>query len=147
LRLTVNLQYRPLSIALLLCFFVQSVGVQASATQHRLDDDSGKGNSVVVHLVVALADNKHRWIVSIPLALGESQNARTNLALRLDQVSAHGLLLTTGLMAPEAFSSDAAITQWVAGAHDMQIRKAAADNYNRYQKSGIKAARRLFDVR
>jgi len=55
--------------------------------------------------------------------------------------------MTTGLMAPEAYSLDAAITEWVSGAKDNQIRKAAAKSYNKYQKTGLKAAERLFGVK
>lgn len=64
----------------------------------------------------------------------------------LKKVSAHPLLLTTGLMAPEAYSFDAAINEWISGAGDIQVRKAAARSYNKYQKTGQKAAERLFGV-
>lgn len=65
---------------------------------------------------------------------------------RLKAVNAHPLLLTTGLMAPEAYSLHAAIEQWIAGGDDKQVRKAAAASYNRYQKTGLSAAERLFGV-
>jgi hypothetical protein len=51
------------------------------------------------------------------------------------------LLLTTGLMAPEAYTLTAAIGAWVSGA---DVREAAAQAYHKYQKCGIRAARRLF---
>lgn len=51
------------------------------------------------------------------------------------------LLLTTGLMAPEAYTLTAAIGAWVSGG---DVREAAAQAYHKYQKCGIKAARRLF---
>jgi hypothetical protein len=65
---------------------------------------------------------------------------------RLSKVGAHSLVLTTGLMAPEAYTLHAAIEQWIAGANDIQVRKAAAGSYNKYQKTGISAAERLFGV-
>ena len=51
------------------------------------------------------------------------------------------LLLTTGLMAPEAYTLTAAIEAHVRGAN---VREAAAQAYHKYQKCGVKAARRLF---
>lgn len=66
---------------------------------------------------------------------------------RLEKAGAYPLLLTTGLMAPEAYTLHAAIKEWITGASDNQIRKAAAKSYNKYQKTGIKAAERLFGVK
>ena len=51
------------------------------------------------------------------------------------------LLLTTGLMAPEAYTLTAAIEAFVTNG---DVREAAARAYDRFQKCGIKAARRLF---
>ena len=66
---------------------------------------------------------------------------------RLKKLGAYPLVLTTGLMAPEAYSLSAAIKQWISGGDDIQIKKAAAASYNRYQKTGRKAAERLFGVK
>ncbi len=63
---------------------------------------------------------------------------------RLTAVGAHALLLTTGLMAPEAYTLDAAIRTWASGGDTEATGEAAASSYNRYQKCGIKGARRLF---
>ena len=63
---------------------------------------------------------------------------------RLIKVSAHPLVLTTGLMAPESYTLHAAIEKWINGADDIQVRKAAASAYNKYQKTGVRAAERLF---
>ena len=57
------------------------------------------------------------------------------------------MVLTTGLMAPEAYSLHNAIEKWMAGATTTQVRKAAAAGYHKYQKTGLKAAERLFGVR
>jgi hypothetical protein len=51
------------------------------------------------------------------------------------------LLLTTGLMAPEAYTLTAAIEAHVRGS---DVREAAAQAYHAHQKCGLKGARRLF---
>lgn len=57
---------------------------------------------------------------------------------------AYPLLWTTGLMAPEAYTLKAALDGWIAGETNEQVRERAAAAYDRYQKCGLKAARRLF---
>jgi hypothetical protein len=54
------------------------------------------------------------------------------------------LLMTTGLMAPEAYVLDSVVRNWAAGAGANQIRESAAGAYAKYQKCGLNAARRLF---
>ncbi len=66
---------------------------------------------------------------------------------RLNKLGSNPLVLTTGLMAPEAYSLDAAIKVWISGGDDIQVRKEAAKSYNKYQKTGLKAAERLFGVK
>ena len=51
---------------------------------------------------------------------------------------------TTGLMAPEAYTLKAALDGWIAGENREQIRDRAAEAYDKYQKCGVRAARRLF---
>ncbi len=63
---------------------------------------------------------------------------------KLRTAGAHPLLLTTGLMAPEAYTLDAVVTAWAAGETPAGIRDRAARAYDRYQKCGVAAARRLF---
>jgi len=62
----------------------------------------------------------------------------------LRATGAHPLLWTTGLMAPEAYTLKDALDGWMAGENDEQVRERAARAYDRYQKCGIKGARRLF---
>ena len=62
----------------------------------------------------------------------------------LQGAGAHRLLLTTGLMAPEAYTLDAAITRWFRGGSPADVHEAAARAYHRYQRCGLGAARRLF---
>jgi len=53
------------------------------------------------------------------------------------------LLWTTGLMAPEAYTLKSALDGWIAGENSEQIRDRAAGAYDKYQKCGLRAARRL----
>ena len=63
---------------------------------------------------------------------------------KLRSAGSHALLLTTGLMAPEAYTLDAAIRSWAEGATPAETRAAAADAYDRYQPCGRQAALNLF---
>lgn len=62
----------------------------------------------------------------------------------LELVDSHPLLLTTGLMAPEAYTLDAVVRAWVNGGAMEAVREAAAGAYHQYQKCGLQAARGLF---
>jgi len=62
----------------------------------------------------------------------------------LQATGAHPLLLTTGLMAPEAYTLDAAVRAWIEKGTTNAVIEAAAAAYHRYQKCGLRAARRLF---
>ncbi|MDP2877732.1 MAG: hypothetical protein Q8O00_16200, partial [Holophaga sp.] len=62
----------------------------------------------------------------------------------LSNGGSHPLLLTTNLMAPEAYTLDAAVTTWAGGASSAKIREAAAAAYAKYQKISLRAARGLF---
>ncbi len=56
---------------------------------------------------------------------------------------AYPLLWTTGLMAPEAYTLKSALDGWIAGENNEQIRDRAATAYDKYQKCGLRGARRL----
>lgn len=56
---------------------------------------------------------------------------------------AHPLLWTTNLMAPEAYTLKSAIDGWIRSETGEQIRERAAVAYDKYQKCGIRAARKL----
>lgn len=62
----------------------------------------------------------------------------------LRRAGATPLVLTTGLMAPEASSLEAALRARFTGQDAAAVRRAAADAYHRFQKCGERAARRLF---
>ena len=54
------------------------------------------------------------------------------------------LIMSTGRMAPEAYNLHALVDAWSNGKDAEEIHEAVANAYNKYQKSGIKGARRLF---
>lgn len=54
------------------------------------------------------------------------------------------LILTTGNMAPEAYTLDAIVRAWAAGADRQTVRERAAVAYAKYQKCSLRAARGLF---
>ncbi len=56
---------------------------------------------------------------------------------------AHPLLWATGKLAPEAYILEAAFSNYVKNADSNEIRRSAARAYNKYQKCGLKAAKRL----
>ena len=62
----------------------------------------------------------------------------------LEKYGCRPVLLTTGFMAPEAYTLDAAAQSWLSGADAETIREQAASAYHRYQKCGLNAARGLF---
>lgn len=63
----------------------------------------------------------------------------------LKSLKSEPLLLTTGFMAPEAYTLESALEGYLKNEDKNQIRERAAQGYNKYQKCGIKGARRLFD--
>ena len=54
------------------------------------------------------------------------------------------LILTTGFMAPEAYTLEAVIRAWAAGRPADAIHLSAAEAYAKYQRCHLSAARRLF---
>ncbi|MEO0227942.1 MAG: hypothetical protein ABIL70_07860, partial [candidate division WOR-3 bacterium] len=70
-----------------------------------------------------------------------SKNSFYNI---LDSLGGYPLLWTTGLLAPEAYTLKVAIDGWIALESGEEIRLRSAKEYNRYQKCGLNAARKLF---
>ncbi len=54
------------------------------------------------------------------------------------------LVTTTQLMAPEAYTLEAAVRAWAEGKTPPQVRQAAAAAYAKYQRIALPAARKLF---
>ena len=65
----------------------------------------------------------------------------------LNRLGAKSVLLTSGLMAPEAYTLEAALEGWIGKESSSKIRERATIAYNKYQKCGINGARRLFSTR
>jgi hypothetical protein len=63
----------------------------------------------------------------------------------LEDTGINPLIVTTGLMAPEAYTLENVLNGWINKESAKEIRLRAARTYNEYQKCGIKAALRLFD--
>ena len=63
---------------------------------------------------------------------------------RLSQLKSRSVLLTTGFMAPEAYTLEAAVAGWLAGETAEKVRDRAARAYDKYQNCGLGAARGLF---
>lgn len=69
--------------------------------------------------------------------------SRSYFSAPLRATGATPLVWTTGLMAPEAYTLKSAIDGWILHESNDQIRERAAVAYDKYQKCGLKAARRL----
>lgn len=72
--------------------------------------------------------------------------SRSYFATLLSDAGARPLLLTTGLMAPEAYTLKAALDGWIANETPRQIRLRAAKAYDEHQDCTLDAAKRLFDA-
>ena len=70
--------------------------------------------------------------------------SRTYFGPRLARAGAHPLLTTTQLMAPEAYTLDAALVTWLSGEGAAKAHRAAAAAYCKYQGCSLKAGLRLF---
>ena len=62
----------------------------------------------------------------------------------LTRLQCRAVLLTTGFMAPEAYTLEAALSGWLHGETGPAIKDRAVRAYHKYQKCGLTAARRLF---
>ncbi|MGB0931806.1 MAG: hypothetical protein ACPGVB_13575 [Chitinophagales bacterium] len=64
----------------------------------------------------------------------------------LQKAGAYPLVVTNGLMAPEAYVLEAILEQWIQLKPAETIRKSAGMGYNQYQKCGTRGADRLFST-
>ncbi|MBI5368355.1 MAG: hypothetical protein HZA54_15070 [Planctomycetes bacterium] len=71
-------------------------------------------------------------------------SSRSYFGAPVARAGAHALLFTTGFMAPEAYTLDAALGKFFGGGTPAEVREAAAGAYASYQKCGLGAARKLF---
>ena len=104
---------------------------------------NGLMDMFVVKPVVTAATksyNLERDRKAIILACNSSQYFETTL----HDIGVEPYVLTQGLMAPEAYSLEAAIKSWARGGSAHDARLAAAKSYARFQKIPEKNARWLF---
>jgi len=133
-------------------FFAYAAGRQPQAVKIDRSESviAGGGSNLVVYvghdglMDFALdryqysADNKHRDVMILACA------SKAYFADALRWTSAQPLLWTAGLMAPEAYTLEAALAGWTRNEAGEQIRTRAAQAYDKYQHCGAKAAHRLF---
>ncbi|MGB1216922.1 MAG: hypothetical protein ACPG5P_03555, partial [Saprospiraceae bacterium] len=62
----------------------------------------------------------------------------------LKAAKAYPTLMTTNLMAPEAYVMKAFINAWCMQKTEQEIHQAVGEAYHKYQKCGIRGAKRLF---
>jgi len=86
--------------------------------------------------------NQHKSKSSIVLACF-SQNYFAN---KLSQAGSHSLLTTNGLMAPEAYTLEAALVSWFSGHTSAETHTAAAKAYSQYQKARLSWSKTLFST-
>jgi hypothetical protein len=124
----------------------------------RLDTSNGSGDlqaGGAAHLVAYIGHNglmdfsvanlpKDPSGAQRPSAIVLACRSKPYFQERLKHAGAHSLLLTTGLMAPEAYTLDAAVRSWASGDEPYRVRDRAAAAYHKYQKCGLEAAKRLF---
>lgn len=79
-----------------------------------------------------------------PAAIVLACKSKPYFQAALESYGCSPLLLTTGFMAPEAYTLEAALNAWIRKDSPDQIKEAAAQAYNKYQKCGLTGARRLF---
>ena len=79
-----------------------------------------------------------------PAAIVLACKSKPYFQATLSRLQCSPLLLTTGLMAPEAYTLQAALSAWISGQNASGIRTSAAKAYDKYQKCGIRGATRLF---
>lgn len=83
------------------------------------------------------ADGKQRQSIILACA------SRQYFKQFIQSSGANPLLWTTHLMAPEAYTLYDALTMYINGGSDAEVRNSAAAAYSKYQKCGIKAAKNL----
>jgi len=146
-------------LLLLLCTLSVALNLQAEPPVLKID---GK----TIHVFVALCDNKNQGIVPVPAGhnglmdfqLSETCSntdsvkrdviilacfSKSYFSQHLEAANVNPLLWTTHLMAPEAYTLHDALTGYVNGESNENIRGKAAAAYSKYQKCSLKAARNL----
>ena len=82
-------------------------------------------------------DNKERDVIILACY------SKSYFKPHLEKSKVNPLVWTTGLMAPEAYTIHDALTGYVNGETNDEIRIRAAKAYHKYQKCGLNAAKNL----
>lgn len=72
-------------------------------------------------------------------------DSKSYFAPYLKNANVKPLLITTDLMAPEAYILEPVLEGWIKNESGNKIKLRAAQAYNKYQKCGLNAAQNLFD--
>ena len=137
----------------LAAFFEMSAGrTNAAVRIDGLSLEAGGG----AHVVAFVGHDGLMDAPAAPFAPGAAEPARASIVLAcssrsyfadpLARASTYPLLLTSGFMAPEAYTLDAALRAWFTTGEAASVQDAAARAYHQYQRCGLAAARRLFVV-
>lgn len=149
--------YRGSQIKTAIADFLEAAAARtAEKTSVRISDESFLNSSISADLVAYVGhDGLMDFQLSSP-AHGLNTTARKTIVLAclsrsyfagpLRMAAAYPLLWTNGLMAPEAYILKNALDGWIANESDQQIRDRAAAAYQKYQKCGLNAARKLFST-
>lgn len=125
--------------------------VQVISGDRRVELEAGGAAHVVAYL-----GHNGLMELSIPDSPAERPNSPARSVIILACISnsyfpavlknsgAHLLLTTRGLMAPEAYTFDAALTAWFGGQNAREVKRAAGAAYCKYQNCSAKAGDRLF---
>ena len=99
-------------------------------------------NGLMDHTPASFPRRAHARGPTCAVVLACKSNA--HFAAPLRQAGCTPLITTSGLMAPEAYTLDAIIRSWAAGADAAGVHLRAAEAYAKYQKCSLKAAKALF---
>lgn len=149
--------YRGSQIKTAIADFLEAAAARtAEKTSVRISDESFLNSSISADLVAYVG---HDGLMDFQLSSpphGLNTTARKTIVLAclsrsyfagpLRMAAAYPLLWTNGLMAPEAYILKNALDGWIANESDQQIRDRAAAAYQKYQKCGLTAARKLFST-
>lgn len=128
----------------------ETITVQSDS--HEVSVSARRGANVVAYVghdglmdfqlsvVLRKRDENHRDAIILACA------SKQYFAEALKASGAYPLLWTTNLMAPEAYTLEAALEGWINHENNEQIRERAAAAYDKYQKCGLRGAHRLFST-
>jgi len=132
--------------------FLEMAAGRGAATARAGGADVAAGGGA--HVVAFVGHNGLMDLGTVSAGAGPPSPARAAIVLAcasrsyftplLEASGAVPLLLTNGLMAPEAYSLEAAVRAWFETGDAPATRTAAANAYATYQKCGRAAARKLF---